>query len=145
MKYQLIMLHVWGSLGSITLALLQQWDRTTLLRFLRYATILGGLASLSSNNVISSIVTHATKDTETLLWFFNFYRYNSVCVSTRVQTCIWLRTPLGWKIKFVSGNCERSTWVYTVDGEDIRSSGLVNGRLMMDYVPRCRCGVQADR
>jgi hypothetical protein len=32
-----------------------------------------------------------------------------------------------------------------VDGEDIRSSGLVNGRLMMDYMPRCRCGVQVDR
>jgi hypothetical protein len=31
-----------------------------------------------------------------------------------------------------------------VDGEDIRSSGLVNGRLMMDYTPRCRCGVQVD-
>jgi hypothetical protein len=32
----------------------------------------------------------------------------------------------------------------TVDGEDIRSSGLINGRLMM-YTPRCRCGVQVDR
>jgi hypothetical protein len=32
-----------------------------------------------------------------------------------------------------------------VDGEDIRSSGLVNGRLMMDYTPRCRCGVQVNR
>jgi hypothetical protein len=29
-----------------------------------------------------------------------------------------------------------------VDGEDIRSSGLVNGRLTMDYTPRCRRGVQ---
>jgi hypothetical protein len=48
--------------------------------------------------------------------------------------CIWLRTPFGWKTEFVSGNCERSTWVYTVDGEDIRSSGLVNGRLMMAVV-----------
>jgi hypothetical protein len=32
-----------------------------------------------------------------------------------------------------------------VDGEDIRSSGLVNGRLVMDYMLRCRCGVQVDR
>jgi hypothetical protein len=32
-----------------------------------------------------------------------------------------------------------------VDGEDIQSSGLVNGRLTMDYTPRCRCGVQVDR
>jgi hypothetical protein len=32
-----------------------------------------------------------------------------------------------------------------VDVEDIRSLGLVNGRLMMDYKPRCRCGVQVDR
>jgi hypothetical protein len=29
--------------------------------------------------------------------------------------------------------------------EDIRWTGLVNGRLMMDYAPRCRCGVQEDR
>jgi hypothetical protein len=49
------------------------------------------------------------------------------------------------RLSRVSGNCERSTRVYTVDDEDIRSSGLVNGRLMMDYAPRCRCGVQADR
>jgi hypothetical protein len=39
---------------------------------------------------------------------------------------------------------ERSTRVYTVDDEDIRSSRLVNGGLMM-YTPRCRCGVQVDR
>jgi hypothetical protein len=32
-----------------------------------------------------------------------------------------------------------------VDSEDIRSSGLVNGRLMMDYMPKCRCGVQMGR
>jgi hypothetical protein len=32
-----------------------------------------------------------------------------------------------------------------VDGEDIRSSGLVNGRLTMVYMPGCRCGVQVDR
>jgi hypothetical protein len=29
--------------------------------------------------------------------------------------------------------------------EDIRSLGLVNERLMMDYATRCRCGVQANR
>jgi hypothetical protein len=23
------------------------------------------------------------------------------------DVCIWLRTPFGWKIKFVSGNCVR--------------------------------------
>jgi hypothetical protein len=32
-----------------------------------------------------------------------------------------------------------------VDGEDIQSSGLVNGGLMMDYTPGYRCGVQVDR
>jgi hypothetical protein len=38
-----LLLHVWGSLGSATLALLQQCTSTTLLRFLSYATILDGL------------------------------------------------------------------------------------------------------
>jgi hypothetical protein len=35
-----ILLHVRGSLDSITLALLQQWHSTTLWRFLRYRTML---------------------------------------------------------------------------------------------------------
>jgi hypothetical protein len=39
--------------------------------------------------------------------------------------CFGLWTPFGWKTEFVSGNCERSTRVYSVDGEDSRSSGLV--------------------
>jgi hypothetical protein len=45
----------------------------------------------------------------------------------RVQTClcVGLWTPFGWKTEFISGNWERSMWVYTVDDEDIRSSGLV--------------------
>jgi hypothetical protein len=29
--------------------------------------------------------------------------------------------------------------------EDIRSSELVNDRLMTDYTPRCCCGVQVNR
>jgi hypothetical protein len=37
-----------------------------------------------------------------------------------------------------------STRVYTADDEDIRSSGLSDGGLMM-YTTRCRCGVQANR
>jgi hypothetical protein len=45
---------------------------------------------------------------------------------------VWLRTPFGRKTEFVSGNCERSMRVYNVDGEDSRSSGLVQ-----DYTPRC--------
>jgi hypothetical protein len=32
---------------------------------------------------------------------------------------------------------------WTVKTFDCRE--LVNGRLVMDYAPRCRCGVQADR
>jgi hypothetical protein len=126
--YAIIMLHVWGSLGSVTLALLQQCTSTTLLRSLATQQYWAALASLSSNNVINSIVTHATIDTETLLWYSEFYwHHQSGFEIARVKTCvcIWLRTPFGWKIKFVSGNCDRSTWVYTVDGEDIRSSGLV--------------------
>jgi hypothetical protein len=44
----------------------------------------------------------------------------------RVRTCVFHCGILwGWKAKFVPGNCERSTWVCTVDDEDIRSSGPV--------------------
>jgi hypothetical protein len=44
----------------------------------------------------------------------------------------------------VGRDSDGSTRVYTADDEDIRSSGPVNGGLMM-YTPRCRCGVQVDR
>jgi hypothetical protein len=134
----------------------------TTLRFLRYATILGGLASLSSNNVISSIVTHATKDTETLLWFSNFDGYNSVCwnplewrrgltlksrSSTDVLVCramdsFWLEDWVR-----IGKFRERSTRVYTVDDEDIRSSGLVqvNDGLHAEVPLWCASGPIARR
>jgi hypothetical protein len=56
--------------------------------------------------------------------------------------CIWLRTPSGCKTEFVSGNCERSTRVYTGDGEDIRSSGLiqVNDGLYAEVTLWCASG-----
>jgi hypothetical protein len=80
--------------------------------FLRYATIIGSLASLSSNNVTSSIAMLATIR-HMLLWYFGI-----------LLKTVWLENRLS---------------------EDIRSLGLVNDRLMMDYMPRCCCGVQADR
>jgi hypothetical protein len=145
------MLHVWGSLGSVTLALLQQCTSTTLLCSLDMQQYWTALASLADNNV-NKKDCYARNNRQA------FPQSQDCCLRTSTDigsvvwnslecrcVCIWLRTPFGWKTKFVSGNCERSTWVYTVDGEDIRSSGLVNGRLMMDYTPRCRCGVQVDR
>jgi hypothetical protein len=146
------MLHVRGSLGSITLALLQQWD-SILSRFLSYAT----LAPLADNNVNKQNCYARNKRHRDVTMVFELRRIEqSVLESTRgksgvkivrVQTClcVGLWTPFGWKIKFVTGKCERRTRVYTVDGEDIRSSGMVNSRLMMDYTPRCCCGVQVDR
>jgi hypothetical protein len=42
---------------------------------------------------------------------FEIARVESDLEIVRVQTClcVGLWTPFGWKIKFVSGNCERST------------------------------------
>jgi hypothetical protein len=40
---------------------------------------------------------------------FEIARAECVLEFTQVQTCIWLWTPFGWKIKFASGNCETST------------------------------------
>jgi hypothetical protein len=61
--------------------------------------------------------------------------------------CVGLRTPFGWKTEFVSGNCERSSWVYTVDGEDIRSSRLVqvNDGLYAEVPLWCASGPIARR
>jgi hypothetical protein len=61
--------------------------------------------------------------------------------------CIWLRTPFGWKTEFVSGKCERSTSLHTVDGEDSRSSGLVqvNDGLYAEVLLWCASGPIARR
>jgi hypothetical protein len=99
----------------------------------------------------SSIVTLATVDRRFHgygIVVFGILRIYSVCVGIpRVQTCIWLRTPFGWKTKFVSGNCERSTRVNTVDGEDIRSSGLeqVSDGLYAEVPLWCASGPIARR
>jgi hypothetical protein len=57
--------------GSESLVLLRIWG------FLRYATIIGGLASLSSNNVTRSIATLATIR-HMLLWYFGILLKSSV-------------------------------------------------------------------
>jgi hypothetical protein len=63
------------------------------------------------------------------------------------DVCIWLRTPFGWKTEFVSGNCVVSPRVYTVDDEDIRSSGLVqvNDGLYAEVPLWCSSGPTARR
>jgi hypothetical protein len=68
-------------------------------------------------------------------WMFvNFYRYGT-----------WneLASVVGERVE-AGRDSDGSTRVYTADDEDIRSSGLVDGGLMM-YTPRCRCGVQVYR
>jgi hypothetical protein len=82
--------------------------------------------SLVDNNV-NKQHCYTRNSRQAFLWYSEFYWHDRCGLEiVRVQTClcVGLWTPFGWKIKFVSGNCERSTWVYTVDGEDIRSSGL---------------------
>jgi hypothetical protein len=101
------------------------------------------LASLADNNV-NKQHCYARSNRQAFPWLRDGCLRTSTDIQcglefVRVQTlwCIWLRTPFGWKIKFVSRNCERSTWVYTVDDEDIRSSGLeqASDGLYADEVP----------
>jgi hypothetical protein len=73
-----------------------------------------------------------------------------VCLEiAREQTCvcIWVWTPFGWKTKFISGNCERGTWVFTMDGGDSRSSGLmqVSDGLYAEVLLWCASGPVAQR
>jgi hypothetical protein len=75
---------------------------------------------------------HATIDTETFLWSRDCCLRTSIDLVSRVRKLpsadvhVCLATDsFCWKTEFVSWNCERSTWVYTVDGEDSWSSGLV--------------------
>jgi hypothetical protein len=109
---QLLVLHMWGSLGSITLALLQQWDSTPLLRFLRYATILGGLSFIvvqqwNQQHCYASDNRHrdVTMVFGILLisvCMLEFARVKTWFEIVQLQTClcVGLWTPFGWKTKF---------------------------------------------
>jgi hypothetical protein len=116
-----VLLHVWGSLGSVTLALLQQCTSKTLLRSLDTQQYWTALVSLADNNV-NKQHCYARNNRQA------FPRSQDCCFRTSTdvfsvfwkslqsrRACVWLRTSFGWKIKFVSGKCERNTWVYTVD------------------------------
>jgi hypothetical protein len=147
-----ILLHVWGSLGSVTLALLQQCSSTTLLRSLDTQQYWTALASLAGNNVnkhhcyVCNNRQAFPRSQDCCLWtstdigvFWNSLECRRVC--------IWLRTPFGWKTEFVSGKSERSMWLYTVDDEDIWSSGLmqVNDGLYAEVPLWCASGTIAHR
>jgi hypothetical protein len=124
-SFVITLLHVWGFLGSVAWALSRGGEvvhccvSLATQQFKRKAYQQHCCACDSSHGDVSMVTGWLSMD---------FYWYRKSCLEiARVQTCvcIWLRTPFGWKTKFVSGNCEWSTWVYTVDGEASRSSGLV--------------------
>jgi hypothetical protein len=147
MMRMIILLHVWGSLGSVTLALLQQCTSTTLLHSLDMQQYWTALASLADNNVNKQhYYAHNNRQA--------FPRSQDCCFWTSTDifgvcwnslecrhVCIWLRTPFGWKTEFISGKGERSTWLYTMDNENSRLSGLmqVSDGLYAE-VPLCASG-----
>jgi hypothetical protein len=66
-NFHLVLLHVWGSLGSVTLALLQQCTSTTLLRSLATQQYWTALASLADNNV-NKQHCYARNNRQAFLW-----------------------------------------------------------------------------
>jgi hypothetical protein len=119
-----ITLHVWGFLGNVTWALSRNnavvhcYVSLATQEFKRKAYQQHCCARDNSHGDVSMVTGLLSSN-------FDWYR-QCVFEITRVQTCVCLATDtFGWKTEFVSGNCERSTWVYTVDGEVSRSSGLV--------------------
>jgi hypothetical protein len=141
-----ILLHVWGFLAEVTWALSR--NNAVVHCYLSLATqqYWALLASLSSNNVISSIVTHTTIDTETLLWYSEFYwhhQYVWKSLKSR-RACVFgygllLVGRLSLYREIARGAHEFIPW--TVETVDRR----VYCRLVMDYTLRCCCGVQVDR
>jgi hypothetical protein len=118
-----IKVHVWGSLGS---ALLQQCTNTTLLRFLSYATMLNDLRFIVAQQCNQQHCYARNNDT-------SFY---GIRTSTDIKSVCWnsleCRRVFGYGLLLVGRlssyrEIARHTWVYTVDGEDIRSSGLMAG------------------
>jgi hypothetical protein len=109
---------VWGFLGNITWALSHNnavvhcYVSLATQQFKRRAYLQHCYARDNRHGDVSIVTSLLSMD---------FYWYSQSLFGNRlVQMCVW-----GWKTEFVSGNCERSTWVYTVDGEYSRTSGLV--------------------
>jgi hypothetical protein len=112
------MLHVWDFLGNVTWALsrnnavVHRYASLATQQFKRRAYPQHCYARDNRHGDVSIVTSLLSTD---------FYWYSqSLFGNCLVQMCV-----CGWKTEFVSGNSEWSTWVYTVDGQDSRSSGLV--------------------
>jgi hypothetical protein len=90
-----ILLHVWGSLGSAMLALAQHCCVSLVTQQCWTA-----LDSLSSNNVISSIVTLATI-IHTFLWYSEFYWH---------RVWFWDRTSQDVRVYLATDSCWFEEW-----------------------------------
>jgi hypothetical protein len=134
--------RTWGLLGTSSL---KEGAMLYIRGFLRYATIIGGLASFSSNNVTSSIVT-LTTIRHMLLWYFGILLKSSVVWELFRDRREWgQRTSRGWTLFGALMIGERSTWVNTVDDEGIRSSGLVQFNDVYAEVPLWSASVPIAR
>jgi hypothetical protein len=119
----MLLLHVWGFFGNVTWALsgnnavVHCYVSLATQQFKRRAYQQHCYARDNRHGDVS-VVTGLSTD---------FYWFSQSCLEIAEcrRVCVWLRTAVSWKTEFVSENCERSTWVYTVDGEDSRSSRLV--------------------
>jgi hypothetical protein len=118
-----ILLHVWGFLGNVTWALSR--NNAVVYFYVSLATQQFKQRACQQH-CCARDNTHGDVPMATGLLSSDFYWFSRVLEITGCRrACVWLLTPFGWKTEFVSGNCERSTWAYTMDGEDSQSSGLV--------------------
>jgi hypothetical protein len=78
---------------------------------------------------------------------FCWYSQSCLKIAARRRACVFGYGLLFVGRQFVSGNCKKSTWVYTVDGEDSRSSGLAQASdgLYAEVLLWCASGPIARR
>jgi hypothetical protein len=145
---------VWGSLGSITLALLQQWgskhccvslatqqlrrrayQKPAWLRTQQWTGVSMVMRFVVFGvGLICTAVCVGIRSSEDVFW----NRVSRVVLVCRAMDFFWLedwvRIGKLWE-KHVS--LYHGWWRQSIVG--------ANDRLMMDYTPKCRCGVQVDR
>jgi hypothetical protein len=107
-----ILLHMWGFLGYVTWALSRNnavvhcYVSLATQQFKRRAYLQHCYARDNTHGDVSMVTGLLSTD------FYWFVGSQCLEIAEYRRVCVWLRTPVGWKTELVSGNCERSTWVW---------------------------------
>jgi hypothetical protein len=130
----MILLHVWGFLGDVTWALSH---KAVVHCSVSFATQQCKWRAYSQH-CYAHDSRHGDVSVVTGLLFTDFCWFAiSPCLEIAEcrRTCVWLRTPVGWKTELVLGNCERSTCVWKLP--DCKNESFCPKNVETERAPVC--------